>query len=50
MINWLEKDTRMQYRIKLLLAWKEQAELEGNTWAASIASKHIISIQKKTWN
>ena len=47
MINWLKKDTRMQYRIKLLLAWKEQAESEGNSWAASIASKHIIDLQRK---
>lgn len=45
-MNWLEKDSRMQYRIKCLLAWKEQAEKENNKWASDIATKHILSLQK----
>jgi len=49
MISWLEKDTRMQYRIKLLLAWKKQAESENNKWAANTASKHIMDLQRKTY-
>lgn len=36
----------MQYRIKCLLAWKEQAEKENNKWASDIATKHILSLQK----
>lgn len=37
----------MEYKIKVLLAWKELAEEAGNKWAANIASKHIISLQRK---
>lgn len=47
MIKWLEKDKRMKYRIKLLQAWKEQAESEGNTWAATIAFKHLNAMKIK---
>jgi hypothetical protein len=36
----------MEYKIKVLLAWKESAEESGNKWAAKIASKHIIAIQR----
>lgn len=47
MIKWLEKDKRMKYRIKLLQAWKEQAESEGNSWAATIAFKHLNAMKIK---
>lgn len=37
----------LEYKIKVLLAWKELAEESGNDWAAKTASKHIISLQRK---
>jgi hypothetical protein len=36
----------LNYKIKVLLAWKELAEESGNEWAAKTASKHIIAIQR----
>ena len=44
----------MEYKIKVLLAWKELAEEAGNKWAANIASKHIITVfnglyDRKSW-
>ena len=37
----------MEYKIKVLLAWKELAEESDNKWAMSIATKHILAIQRK---
>jgi hypothetical protein len=42
----LEMSKELEYKIKVLLAWKELAEEAGNEWAAKIASKHIISLQR----
>ena len=44
----MNKETiaEMEYKIKVLLAWKELAEESGNQWAVNIASKHIIAIQR----
>ena len=36
----------LEYKIKVLLAWKELSEESGNEWAAKIATKHIISLQR----
>ena len=36
----------LEYKIKVLLAWKELSEEAGNEWAAKIASKHIIGLQR----
>lgn len=40
---------QLEYKIKVLLAWKELAEESGNEWAAKIASKHIISLQRLSY-
>ena len=36
----------LEYKIKVLLAWKELAEESGNEWAVKVATKHIIGIQR----
>ena len=41
-----EMSKELEYKIKVLLAWKELAEEAGNEWAAKIASKHIIQLQR----
>tara|TARA_B100000497_G_C7265254_1_gene186947 strand:+ start:286 stop:435 length:150 start_codon:yes stop_codon:yes gene_type:complete len=41
-----ESVAKMEYKIKVLLAWKELAEESGNEWAAKIAAKHIIGLQR----
>ena len=43
----MEKE--IEYKIKVLLAWKELSEEKGNSWAASVASKHIIALQRKLY-
>ena len=48
MISLLKKDTKTQFRIIKLLAWKEYAESVGNEWAARTASRHLMKLQNKT--
>lgn len=47
----ISKDTRneIEYKLKVLFAWKELSEEKNNTWAANTALKHIIDLQRKLY-
>jgi len=36
----------LEYKIKVMFAWKELSEEQGNEWAATTARKHIIALQR----
>lgn len=36
----------IEYKMKVLFAWKELAMEQGNDWASQTATKHILSLTK----
>jgi hypothetical protein len=40
------KEIDFDRKLKLLLAWKETAEKEGNIWAVNVTSRHIVKLRK----